>query len=77
MPSRYVPFLVVMRVDPVLSPVEKTPTEPQFEPYFKYAIDLQIRLSSKFVEALETYCQCVCKISSQSESVWFRFAFKN
>jgi hypothetical protein len=41
--------------DHVLSSVEKTPTKPHSGRIFKSTIDLQIRLSSKFVENLETH----------------------
>jgi hypothetical protein len=46
----------VIRVDPVLSSVEKTPIKPpNSDRIFKSAIDLQIRLNSNFVETLETH----------------------
>jgi hypothetical protein len=46
--------------------VLKTPTEPSLICVFWFAIDLQIYLSSKFVETLETRLQNVCKIEVQS-----------
>jgi hypothetical protein len=57
--------------------LKKLQQNPNSDHIFKSVIDLQIRLSLKFMETLETHFQSVCKISSQSESVWFSFAFQN
>jgi hypothetical protein len=50
----------------VLENPNKTPISGSI---FKSAVDLEVRLSSKFVDTLETYLSGVCKIVSQSEFV--------
>ena len=67
----------VLGRDPSWSQFELVWENPNSIRIFRSAIDLKIRLSSKFMDTLENICQDLCKISPQSEFVWFSFAFKN